>query len=274
MKDELKEFIQNNRDSFDRKTPDAAVLGRILGQMQQKEKPKPKGILISFQVVRWAAAVFTLVALGSAFWILQKKTEPFAKVKLKAPVKEQTAKLKPPVLQQKEAVEATDTHIEKNANTAFAEHDLKERKHAVLVKLKEQSNFAAGKQVMFAGLSDMDSPASRIAAASGAYKLAGSGNDIVDALVETLNTDPNANVRLAALDGLNRFYRESYVRRKLLASLKKQQDPVVQIALINLLTHIRESGILEELEKIAGDDNTQKAVKDCAYSGIIRLHSS
>ena len=106
------------------------------------------------------------------------------------------------------------------------------------------------------------------------YKLKNTGNDIVDALVNTLNTDPNANVRLAALDGLTRFYRDDYVRKKLIASLKKQQDPLVQIALIDLLTRMRESGILSELEKIVNDENTQKAVKDCAYSGIIQLRSS
>jgi hypothetical protein len=103
--------------------------------------------------------------------------------------------------------------------------------------------------------------------------LKNAGNDIVDALTETLNNDPSANVRLAALDGLTRFYRNGYVRKKLIASLKKQQDPLVQIALINLLTQMRELGILTELDKIVNNENTDKAVKDCAYSGIIQLHS-
>lgn len=273
MKDGLEEFIQNNQDGFDRKTPDPAMLGKIMEQMAQKQKAKPEGIIIPFQAIRWAAVVLTLITFGTTFWMLQKKTEPIVEVKLKAAVEQQTAKFKPPVLQQAGPVEVTGTKTQKNVNAAFAEQDLKERKRAVLARLKEQSNYVV-KQVLFAGLSDMNSPASRIKAVSGAHKLVNSSNDIVDALVQTLNTDPNANVRLAALDGLNRFYRESYVRKKLLASLRKQQDPVVQIALINLLTRIRESGILEELEKMASDENTEKAVKDCAYSGIIRLQSS
>lgn len=273
MKDGLEEFIQNNRENFDKKMPNPALLDKILKQMVPEEKAKPKGILVPFQAIRWAAAVFTLVALGTALWMIQNKMVSIVKAKPNAPVEQQNAKFNSPVLQQAEAVEATDPKTKINVNTAFAERDLKERKRVVLARLKEQSDYT-GKQVLFAGLSDMDSPASRIAAASRAHKLVNSGNDIVDALVKTLNTDPNANVRLAALDGLNRFYRESYVRKKLLASLKNQQDPVVQIALINLLTRIRESGILEELEKLAGDENTEKVVKDCAYSGIIRLQSS
>ena len=84
--------------------------------------------------------------------------------------------------------------------------------------------------------------------------------------------DPNSNVRLAALDGLSRFYRDNYTRKKLLASLKKQNDPLVQIALIGLLTRMRESGIVAELEKMVEDQATEKTVKDCAYSSILQLH--
>jgi len=58
----------------------------------------------------------------------------------------------------------------------------------------------------------------------------------------------------------------------LLASLKKQSDPLVQIALIGLLTRMRESGILTELEKMVQDPATEKTVKDCAYSSILQLH--
>jgi hypothetical protein len=92
--------------------------------------------------------------------------------------------------------------------------------------------------------------------------------------VQTLNTDPSPNVRLAALDGVAHFYGEGYVRRQLIASLKHQQDPSVEIELINLLTKIKESGILTELEKIVNDQNTRQPVRDCAYSGIMELKSS
>jgi HEAT repeat protein len=174
---------------------------------------------------------------------------------------------------QAQPVEIVKTEPVKRKSVDAVDHDLAVRKQALFAKFKTESP-ASAKHVMFAGLNNMESSASRINAASQSYKLKNTGNDIVDALVNTLNTDPNANVRLAALDGLGRFYRDDYVRKKLMASLKKQQDPLVQIALIDLLTRMRESGILSELEKIVNDENTQKAVKDCAYSGIIQLRSS
>ncbi len=271
MKDELEKFIRNNQDYFDGKFPGPTVLDRVLEQMQPKEKPKQTGILIPFPTVRRAAVVFTLITCGVALWTLQKRPEPIAKVKIKAFGQQQFTKRQPCSSQKVEPTEATETAKRESAD--LVDEDLNIRKQALLAKLRAKS-LNAKKQVIFAGLNNMASPASRITSASIASKFNNTSNDIVDALVETLNTDPNANVKLAALDGLNRFYRRNYVRKKLIASLKKQEDPVVQIALINLLTRIKKSGILEELEKMVNDENTQKVVKDCAYSSIIQLSSS
>ena len=273
MKDELEKFVSDNRDSFDRKTPDPAVLNRVLEQMQAKGQVKPAGILIPFRAVRWAAACLILVACSIVFWTLQKRPETTGIVKNKIAGNGQVKNPGDDTIKQGRVAELAESKPAKRKSVDAVDDDLALRKQALLAKLKAK-NVRSGKEVMFAGLNNMESPASRITAASEAYKLKNTGNDVVDALVKTLNNDPNANVRLAALDGLARFYRDGYVRKKLIASLKKQQDPLVQIALINLLTRMRESGILEELNKIVNDENTQKGVKDCAYSGIIQLRSS
>jgi hypothetical protein len=273
MKNDLEDFINKNRERFDNKVPNPAVLGRILEQMQPKEKPAEKGVVIPFRVIRWAAAAIVLLALGFAFWALQKRPDNTIAVK---PIIVKPEPIKP--LQQDSVkpaapIEVAQNQPEKRKSVDDVDQDIAARKRALYASLQARNSNSA-KQVVFASLSNMESPASRISAVSDANKLKNTGNDIVDALVETLNTDPSANVRLAALDGLSRFYQEKYVRKKLIASLKKQQDPLVQIALINLLTRIRESGILDELNKIVNDDNTQKPVKDCAYSGILQLHTS
>lgn len=257
---------------MDRKTPDPAVLSRIMAQMQPKEEqPEEKGILIPFRVIRWAAAAVVLVTIGISYWASKTQVTHIATVK-PAVVNHPQLNNQVDSVKQAEAPEMANTKATKRKSADSVDEDIAVRKQALFAKVQAQKSNSA-KQVIFAGLNDMDSPASRINAASEVYKLKNAGNDVVDALVETLNTDPSANVRLAALDGLTRFYRNNYVRKKLIASLKKQQDPLVQIAMINLLTQMRESGILAELDKIVHDENAGKAVKDCAYSGIIQLHS-
>jgi hypothetical protein len=266
MKDELENFIQLNRDGFDRENPDPAVLGRILAQMGGQDKNQARGIVIPFRVLPWAAACLVIIAAGVAFLILQKKQVNTALVSNKGITNRRVQPATPPTVlaQNKPAGSQSLNKID---------NDLSARKKALLVKLTEPGS-PSKNLVWTTGLKNMDSPASRIAAISEAFNQQNAGNDVVDALVATLNNDPNTNVRLAALDGLTQYYRETYVRKQLIGSLKKQQDPVVQIALIELLTRMRESAILAELDRMVNDENTMKAVKDCAYSGIFQLRSS
>ncbi len=88
-----------------------------------------------------------------------------------------------------------------------------------------------------------------------------------------MNNDPNTNVRLAALEAIAKFHRESYVRKQLTAALKKQKDPIVQVELIQVLTKMKQTSILGELEKLVKDVNTDKEVKDRAYASILTLGS-
>lgn len=273
MKTDLEQFIRDNENKFDNKKPDPAVLNRVLQQMQANAAPKPAGIVIPFRVVRWAAASLIFVACGITFWLLQKSPETMAVVKTKVTVAPPAKNTATDTLTPAPTTAVAENQTARRKSVDAVDRDLAARKQELVAKLKGEQEHSE-KQVTFAGLKDMNSPASRITAASEASGLKNTGNDVVNVLVTTLNTDPNTNVRLAALDGLARFYREGYVRKKLVASLKKQQDPMVQIALINLLTRMKESGILTELDKIVSDENTQQSVKDCAYSGIIQLRSS
>lgn len=271
MKNKLENFIRDNRDKFDTKTPPPEVLGHILEQLKIKKKPEERGLVIPLRAIWWAAAGMVLFAFAFAFWALQKKP---ANVLANNPAIVKPLSTRPQTdTAAKAPVQVAQTQTPSSKSVETIDRDLALRKRALFNRLKEQSA-SAQRQVMFTGLHDMESAATRVNAASEALKLNNAGNDVIDVLVETLNTDPNANVRLAALDGLAHFYRESYVRKKLIASLKKQQDPLVQIAMINLLTRMKESSVLSELEKIVNDDNTQKPVKDCAYSGILELRSS
>ena len=86
-----------------------------------------------------------------------------------------------------------------------------------------------------------------------------------------MNEDPNSNVRLAAMEALGKFSNEVRVRNALIQSLSTQKDPVVQIALIQLLVKMKEKSVVGQLEQMTKDATTMKAVKDEAYSGILKL---
>jgi hypothetical protein len=120
-------------------------------------------------------------------------------------------------------------------------------------------------------MQDQNSAAQRILGMKSAIS-----NDDIDStlfriLIKTLNSDPNTNVRMAALDGLLKFYDNPQVKAALISSLAIQDDPVLQIALIQVLVSRKESEVLKPLEKIVNDEETLPVVKDEANMGILVL---
>lgn len=261
MSKQLEDFIKENREAFDTKMPDPAVLQRIRQQMNGGVPKKEKGILISLRMIRVAAACCILFAGFALYWVAQKP-EP------KTMTAAATASEKGTLLHNLPAVTAAP-HTE----TAVVAKDKTGPAHVVSHNEMVAQDIAQRKQVLFARLNNMESPSQRLQAAIQAAEAGHAGKDIVDALVNTMNNDPSSNVRLAALEGLGKFYREPYVRKQLISSLKKQKDPLVQIGLIDLLTKMKEAGIVNELDRIVKDGNTMEAVKDHAYSGIFTLRS-
>jgi anti-sigma factor RsiW len=137
---------------------------------------------------------------------------------------------------------------------------------AIQKKMDEQ------KEMMMALLENQQSASQRVMGANVAYEMKQAPDDeIVNALANAMDEDPNTNVRLTALEALGKFYQQGHVRAKLIKSLSTQKDPVVQIALIRLLVQMKEKEVVNQLEKITRDDTTIKAVKDEAHSGILKL---
>ena len=115
------------------------------------------------------------------------------------------------------------------------------------------------------------SASSRINAVNASYQISTMDDDIINALIQTMDTDENANVRLAAIDALSKFADEEKVRTALIESLSTQEKPVVQIALINLMVQLKEERAKNVLQQIIDDEASISVVKDEASYGIYRL---
>jgi hypothetical protein len=127
------------------------------------------------------------------------------------------------------------------------------------------------KQMMLVMLDNQQSASQRMMGTTVAYSIQQPDDEIVSALVKSMNEDPNTNVRLAALEALIKFHQEPVVRKKLIESLSVQKDPSVQITLIQLMVKMKERGVINQLQLIVDDAHTIKAVKDEALSGLLKL---
>jgi uncharacterized membrane-anchored protein YhcB (DUF1043 family) len=111
----------------------------------------------------------------------------------------------------------------------------------------------------------------RLANVRVSYQLKNADNEILDVLVRTMNTDDNVNVRLAAIRGLAGFTEDQEVRRALIQSLESQNDPSIQMMLINILVKIKEKEAVQQFEKLIEDEAVDSTVKDEAQLGIFQL---
>ncbi len=89
------------------------------------------------------------------------------------------------------------------------------------------------RQTVALSLLDRPSATSRLQGISWSGRIEHPDHDLVAALLRTLKEDPNINVRLAALDALEKFNDDRAIRKTMIESIPMQSSPLVQIALID-----------------------------------------
>lgn len=134
-----------------------------------------------------------------------------------------------------------------------------------------KAELQATKDLVMDNLNNQNSASQRMKGIYASQDLTTPDQEILQVLIKTMNTDPNSNVRVTALEALGRFYNHPEVRSALIQSLGQQEDPVVQIALIQMLVQKKETVIVKELESLTRQEDLIKAVKDEAYKGIFKL---
>lgn len=128
------------------------------------------------------------------------------------------------------------------------------------------------KEMMMASL-EGNSASSRMQAVNYSFDVSAQqvDDELLDVLIEVALQDPNMNVRMKGVEALARFGKLVKVRKSLIDALATESEAAVKISLIEALVGLGEAGALENLEKIVGDDDAMKAVRDEARLGIFRL---
>ena len=136
------------------------------------------------------------------------------------------------------------------------------------IRTLEVALYQTKQQVSLASLQDFSGP-QKIEAVYNISQSGQTGDALIDALVNTMNTDKNVNVRLAAINALTGMIgKNQRVKNELIRSLSIQSNPLLQISLIQVLT---ESGVKEakvEIELMSRSEKTDEKVKAFAKDMI------
>ncbi len=120
-------------------------------------------------------------------------------------------------------------------------------------------------------LLEKQSASSRLQGVEQTSQLNQPDTELISALVVTLNQDQNINVRLAALDALEKFTSDGNVRKALEQSIPKQQSPLVQIALIDSLVHAHDRSATDEFKELSGNHAVNAVVRQRAQWAVDKL---
>ncbi|MGD9160554.1 MAG: zf-HC2 domain-containing protein [Desulfobacteraceae bacterium] len=123
-------------------------------------------------------------------------------------------------------------------------------------------------KVVMTSLLNQSSAADRINGLSKTGQLKNGDKQLYSTLILLLNSDPNVNVRLAAVNALTNFADNEYVRHELVISLGLQSSPLVQVSLIDLLASIKETDSSPTLIRLLNNPETNVHVKERARKAL------
>ncbi len=94
---------------------------------------------------------------------------------------------------------------------------------------------------------------------------------VIDGLINTMAFDPSVNVRLNALTALYSHADQEVVRAGVIACLPREQNPLVQVSMIDFLAAARAREASPELLRLAGDDKANADVRESARRAVDML---
>jgi len=125
--------------------------------------------------------------------------------------------------------------------------------------------------MMMLTLLDESSATERLKAINLSSGLNEADDKVIGALLNTLNHDENANVRLAAIDALLKYADNEKVRSGMVASLSEQDLPIVQVTLADVMVLLKEKRAVDGLKKLRDAQDTDEAVKKKMDESIHKL---
>ncbi len=124
------------------------------------------------------------------------------------------------------------------------------------------------KKMMVFNLLKNESASQRIQAVNYSEELSRPDSEIIEALINTLDSDKNTNVRLAAVYSLARFKTNNKVKDAFIETLNSQNDPMIQIVIINILVEMEEVKAVDELQNLLKNKDLNEQVKKQAKMGV------
>jgi hypothetical protein len=128
------------------------------------------------------------------------------------------------------------------------------------------------KEMMMLSLLENPSASERIRGVSYTSEIKHADGQVVEALLATLNNDPNVNVRLMTLEALAQVaVRNATVREGLVQSIMEQESPLVQAALADVMLKLQEKRSVLPFRKLLQQKDLNVQIRTKIEQTITKL---
>jgi HEAT repeats/Putative zinc-finger len=134
-----------------------------------------------------------------------------------------------------------------------------------------QAEVESMRQLVTLSLLQQQSASARLRGVTYSYQMEKPDPQVVNALLFAVNHDSNVNVRLSAVDALQKYVANPETGKALVDGLATQDSPLVQIALIDMLVQANDGNVALVLRKLAADGQSNPAVRQRAEWGLQKL---
>src|ERR1039458_7947098 len=126
-------------------------------------------------------------------------------------------------------------------------------------------------QMVAISMLQQQSPSARMRGVTYTEKISQPDPQVLDALLQAVNHDANVNVRLSAVDALQKFATGPEVALAMVNSIPEQESPLVQIALIDMLVQLDARGAAPGLARISKDMKMDEMVRQRAAWALRKM---
>ncbi|MFC0181161.1 HEAT repeat-containing protein [Pseudarcicella hirudinis] len=127
------------------------------------------------------------------------------------------------------------------------------------------------KKMMMMSLLENPSASERMRAISYSEEITDVNSQVIEALLTTLNNDENVNVRLMTLEALVKLSGNPMVREGLVQSITRQESPLVQSAIADVMVKLQEKKSIKPLQKLLRKNDLNEMVKDKIRQSLNKL---
>ncbi|HMG08368.1 MAG TPA: zf-HC2 domain-containing protein [Mucilaginibacter sp.] len=127
------------------------------------------------------------------------------------------------------------------------------------------------RQTMMLALLENPSASERIRGVSYTSEIKHADKQVIDALLATLNNDPNVNVRLSTLDALAHLANHPEVREGLIQSIVQQDSPLLQSAIADVMLKLQEKRSVGSFKELLKQKDLDHGVREKIKETITRL---